>query len=75
VEGAYDRECEQFLGMASMIQLMTILAQIDPAKLDSSLPPLVQEASSIKTWLMVGVILVGVILVTFKVSKRNLKED
>jgi hypothetical protein len=55
--------------------LLSLLAQIDRiGKLDTDLPPFVVEASPVTTWLVAGVLLVGIIAITFKPSKRNLVE-
>jgi hypothetical protein len=57
-----------------MWHALSLLAQIDPTKLDSSLPAYQQEASATFTWVIVGIITVGTLLVTFKTSKRNYLE-
>lgn len=49
---------------------LTLLAQIDPNKLSSE-ARLDVASSSVVPWLITGVITVGILLVTFKTSKRN----
>jgi hypothetical protein len=58
-----------------MLHVVSLLAQIDPSKLDSDAPRLEVAASSVMTWLMVGVAVIGILLVTFKISKRNVVKD
>ncbi len=58
-------------GSAMTIHFLTQLAQVDPSKLDTDLPPLTAIVSSTMTWVIVGVFLVGILLITFKTSKRN----
>lgn len=53
--------------------LMTLLAQLDPSKLNSE-ARLEVAASPTWAWVITAVITVGVLLITFKTSKRNVTD-
>jgi len=55
-----------------MNMLFTFLAQMDPGKIrDPGIPPLNVASSSAITWILGALLTAGILLVTFKTSKRN----
>ncbi len=60
-----------FLGL-DMQLFSHVLGQLDPTKLiNDGTPPLTYEGSNSMTWIIVALLTVGIVLITFKTSKRN----
>lgn len=55
------------------VHLFTLLAQLDPSKLSSE-ARLEIAASPMWAWVLSALITVGVLLITFKMTKRNVTE-
>jgi hypothetical protein len=53
--------------------VMALLGQLDASKLNSE-ARLDVAASSMWTWVFIALIVVGVLLITFKTSKRNVTD-
>ena len=55
-----------------MATMLYLLAQMDPSKLEGNgAPRLESQASYGLTWVLVSVLTAGILLITFKISKRN----
>ena len=52
-----------------MHSLIHFIAQMDPVT--DGTPPLAGATSHAVTWIIAGVLCIGILLVTFKTSKRN----
>lgn len=52
----------------------SLLAQVDPKKLDPETPFIGTPGSSSLTWIIIAVIVVGILLIAFKQAKRNIRE-
>ena len=54
-----------------MATIFHLLAQMDPSKLGNGAPRLESQAGDGLTWVLVAVLTAGILLITFKISKRN----
>ena len=63
--------CSMFRG-SMMATMFHLLAQMDPSKLEGSGAPRLEASASYGlTWVLAVILTAGILLITFKISKRN----